>query len=192
MRIISLILFALLFTLGGFCNRQPGTPPPGQEGGSSDTGEGVDQSEESTSVSSPTDEGQKEKVCQFKKDRVISDVNFAGPEATLAGSDIPKRIVGIIDEGGFAGFGKALSKKQPVPGEGGVIFPYEYTGEEYSDWCPSEGECIVEVVYQGAEGSIYKKEKTHPRMPGGYYVYKGNITIQILFAGQVLDFSGCN
>lgn len=191
MRIISLILFALLFTLGGFCARQPDTPP-GQEEGASDT-DGTAEQSAPTSASSPTEEGQKEKVCQFKKDHVTSDVSFSGPEAILAGSDVPKRIVGIIDEGGYVGFWKDLSKRQTVPGQGGVVLPYEYTGEEYSDWCPSEGECIVEVVYRGAdENAIYKKEKTHPRAPGGYYVYKGNITLQILFAGQVLDFSGCN
>ena len=206
MRVISLMMFVVFFALGGFCDRQSGTPS-GKEGDS--TEKGPDKPPPPPSVSSPTDEGQKENVCQFKEDHVLSEtdegwfgdgqpITVSGSNLIVKGSDEPKTLMEIIDEGGVVGFGKDLSKKKFSPAEGGgVVLPYEYTGDDYEDWCPTSGEqCIVEVIYRGAsEESIYKKENTHPRARRRQvtmYVFKGDLTIQVLFSGRVLDFSVCN
>ena len=202
MRVIALMMFALFFALGGLCTNtnSPGTPPGEAEGGTEDP------DKPPASVSSPADEGQKENLCQFKEDHVVSEIGggwfsegkpitVSGPSFVVKGSDKPTKLVEVIDEGGVAGFGKGLSKKQFQPAEGGgVVLSYEYIGDDYKDWCPTSGEqCIVEVIYRGVDGeSIYKKEKTHPRAPASHYVYTGNLTIQILFSGRVLDFSNCN
>ena len=202
MRVICLMMFALFFTLGSLCTNSSDTPPG--DGEAAGTGE---PDKPQTSVSSPADEGQKENVCQFKEDHIVSEVGalwfglvegqpvtVSGPNLIVKGSDTPTGLVEIIDEGG-AWFGKDLSKGKFSPAEGGgIILPYEYTGEDYKDWCPMNGEkCVVEVIYKGVdEKSIYKKEKTHPKVAASRYVYKGNLTIQILFSDQVLDFSACN
>ena len=191
MRIIYLIVFTLFFTLGGFCSRSPDAP----QGGDGEEAGGPDSQQPPASINSPTGEEQKERICQFKTDHLVSIGTFSGSHITLEGKENPAKIPELIDLGFFVhiGFGD-FSKKQLAPEEGGgLVLPYEYTGDEYADWCPNEGKCFVEVVYRGVdENAIYKKEKTHPRAPGGYYVYNGNLTIQILFSGQVLDFSGCN
>lgn len=199
MRIIYTVAFILIFTLGGFCTTPPPDPVPGE--GDTVEEDNTDQMQMPEEDSLQSDEEQVNKICLFKEDHIISEgVSFSGPNIILEGSDEPEPVVEIIKEKHFwiVGLLKDFSEEKVNPVENGVlVISYEYDGDDYSDWCPEEGDCLVEVVYQGATGdAIYQKEKPRYKYQtwitsSDGYVYTGNLTVQIRFAGQVPDFSGC-
>lgn len=181
MRIIYIGLITLFFILNSAC--QKGGSPAQSDGGDGEIIIGD------------------EKVCQFKTNHV--SVAFSGPQITLTSTE-EQSLPDVIKTGGFLGMGKDFSKVRSTAVENGVAVDYKYNYDKveeeegetateerdgYSDWCPEDGNCIVKVVYVGA----YQKERSHPRAPvtSGRYVYNGDITVQIHFAGRALDFSAC-
>ena len=197
MKIIYTVALILIFTLGGFCN----SPPPDPDPGEGDVIEGDttgDQQVPVDDISQPEEEPVN-RVCLFKENHIISEVEFSGPNILLEGSDEEKEIAEIIEEKHFLNFGPFTDFSDGEAGsveKGVLVISYDYDGDDYSDWCPEEGECVVEVVYKGATGdAIYQKKQSYlyEKWTSSFdgYVYKGNLTVQIRFPGQVLDFSGC-
>lgn len=68
-----------------------------------------------------------------------------------------------------------------------LILPFKYdqhdTLSKYSDWCSTEQDCIVYVIFKG---EIYE-----PLYPEKHYLYNGKLLIRIVFNEQLLDFSLC-
>ena len=160
--------------------------------------------EESLSMEEAGKKTELRRMCEFKKDHILNDdeqVRFFKKNIIIRGEEEFLPIKEIIKEKEITGW-KAWFEwadfKIMNSGRNKVTFhddefivPYKYDkNEEYGDWCPSEGLCIVRVIYNGAIKEDLSEQVKGKPLTG--WQSMGDLIARVQFAGKVLDFSACD
>ena len=165
-------------------------------------------SEASLSMEEAGKRAELRRACKFKADHILNDedqVRFFKINIIIRGEEEFFPLREIIKEKeitGWRAWFEWADFKIMNSGENKVTFhneelivPYKYDrNEEYGDWCPSEGPCIVRIIYRGVikpdKGHSGSAEKGQKTLAG--WQSMGDLVAKIQFAGKVLDFSACD